>query len=85
MQKSAQQQTNIATASSSDSTVTVQSAGPYTPARDPSDGRVVREERLEQVYRIVGNGSAQVPRVDPHDAVRCQLLFRFVPCSLLVC
>ncbi|KAE9554060.1 hypothetical protein FO519_002702, partial [Halicephalobus sp. NKZ332] len=40
------------------------SSGPYTPAKE-KDGRVIREETIEQVYRISGTGHA--PKFDPND------------------
>lgn len=42
------------------------SSGPYTPAKE-KDGRVIREETYEQVYRISGTGRA--PNFDPNDMV----------------
>lgn len=45
------------------------SAGPYTPANDTNHGKVIREERVEQIYCIIGNGNDKVPSVDPLDAV----------------
>uniref|UniRef100_A0A7E4VYJ6 4_1_CTD domain-containing protein n=1 Tax=Panagrellus redivivus TaxID=6233 RepID=A0A7E4VYJ6_PANRE len=44
--------------------VDANSSGPYTPAKD-KDGRVLREETVEQVYRISGSG--KVPKFDPTD------------------
>uniref|UniRef100_A0AC34FF00 Band 4.1 C-terminal domain-containing protein n=2 Tax=Panagrolaimus sp. ES5 TaxID=591445 RepID=A0AC34FF00_9BILA len=40
------------------------SSGPYTPAKE-KDGRIIREEIVEQVYRISGTGHA--PNLDPND------------------
>jgi len=40
------------------------SSGPYVPAND-NDGSVIRNERIEQVYRITGNG--QAPEFDATD------------------
>lgn len=54
------------------------SSGPYTPAKD-KDGRVIREETIEQVYRISGTGIA--PKIDPNDMVIC-LINRYRPCNL---
>lgn len=46
-----------------------ESDGPYRPpASDDVDGHIIREERVEQIYRIKGTGN--VPKVDPDDAVR---------------
>ena len=47
--------------------VEANSSGPYTPAKE-RDGRVIREETVEQVYRISGTGLA--PKFDPNDMVR---------------
>uniref|UniRef100_A0AC34QVI4 Band 4.1 C-terminal domain-containing protein n=1 Tax=Panagrolaimus sp. JU765 TaxID=591449 RepID=A0AC34QVI4_9BILA len=40
------------------------SGGPYTPAKE-KDGRIIKEEREETVYRISGTGHA--PKLDPND------------------
>ncbi|KAH7730142.1 Protein FRM-1 d [Aphelenchoides avenae] len=42
------------------------SAGPYTPPLEARHGPVIREEKVEQVYRIVGTGK-NVPKIDPKD------------------
>ncbi|CEF64650.1 FERM domain and Band 4.1, C-terminal domain and Pleckstrin homology-like domain and FERM/acyl-CoA-binding protein, 3-helical bundle domain and FERM, N-terminal domain and FERM, C-terminal PH-like domain and FERM central domain and Band 4.1 domain and Band 4.1 family-containing protein [Strongyloides ratti] len=41
-----------------------QSSGPYREA-EPSDGEVIREERIEHVYKLRGTGNA--PTIDPSD------------------
>lgn len=48
------------------------SGGPYTPAKE-KDGRIIKEEREETVYRISGTGHA--PKLDPNDLVT--LFFSF--------
>lgn len=46
-----------------------ESDGPYLPpGSDEADGTVIRQELVEQVYRIKGTGN--VPKVDPTDAVK---------------
>ena len=61
------------------------SSGPYTPAKE-KDGRVIREETIEQVYRISGTGHA--PKFDPNDMVTpivtiLTLIVCFSPCLQL--
>ncbi|KAI1726924.1 FERM central domain-containing protein [Ditylenchus destructor] len=56
------------------------SAGPYTPATDGLDGQVIREEKVEQVYRIVGSGEP-MPQIDPADASLSGTLSKLTPAT----
>lgn len=53
------------------------SAGPYTPPLEAKHGPVIREEKVEQVYRIVGTGK-ETPKIDPRNPVGCRYLLSMV-------
>jgi hypothetical protein len=56
-----------------------ESAGPYVPAQDGQDGRVIREEKVQQVYKIVGSGQMIPHPAHPSDASLSDTLSKLTP------